>query len=343
MERHLSPEDARGATSRQPDSTATLADDFSRALAAPDIALARRIVSDALVDGASPGRIYVEVVRPALSRLQLDGTAVRERLIASACRAILADIVGALPVTDSVGPGRAALLSCRSDGIERIDGELAIDFLEADGWAVQRLHGPRAALSLGPAARADSIELAVAVVAGPEDALRLAPACTALRRLPDPPVVLLCDFTGRSDWPAASTALGADAFCCDPEELALNASRRLPAAGIRRWGVQISRRRDTLVLTPTGRLDAISARRLADVVTSRIGTFSRLIIDLRDLAELSVAGLEDVCGWRDRGSLQGLELQLIGDQAVRSRIGALGPGAPPLDAVVALADAAVGE
>lgn len=335
MERHLTAEDARRPANRLSDSAATLVHDFCAALSASDVALARRLAIDALAAGAAPGRLYVDVVRPAFSGIDFDGPAVHERMLAVGCRAILADLVGALPVATSVGPGRAALLSCRQDGIERVDGDLAIDFLEADGWAVQRLHGPRAALSLGPAARPDSVELAVAVVAGPEDALKLAPACTALRRLPDPPVVLLCDFTGRSDWPAASHALGADALVSDPQELVLQAALHLPAAGIRRWGVQISRRSDALVLTPTGKLDIASAKRLADVVRSRIGTFSRVVIDLRDLAEFSSAGIEDVCAWPVGGALHDVDVLLVGDKAVRSRIDALGLNPP-----VALSDAA---
>lgn len=336
MERILTPDDARGAGIWASDYPAQLALDFRRALTETDVAHARRLVTGALAEGAAPGRLYVEVVRPAFSGLEFDGPDLRARSSAVACRAIMADLVGALPVSESVGPGRAALLSCSRDGVERLDGDLANDFLEADGWAVQQLHGPRAALSLGPAARPESIELAVAVVAGPEDALRLSPACTLLRRLPDPPVVLLCDFTGRSDWPTASVALGADAFVSDPEELVLQAALRLPADGVRRWGVQISRRGSSLVLTPTGKLDAVSAQRLADVVRSRVGTFARVVVDLRDLADFSSGGLEDLCAWPDAGALPDVELVLVGDPGVRSRIDALG-----MSARVALADPAL--
>ena len=336
MERHLTSEDARGATSRVAVSAVALASDFRESLTAMDVASARRIVAEALTDGAAPGRLYVEVVRPVLSELSLEGQGMHGRVLAVGCKAIFAELVGALPITERAGPGRAALLSCRTNGIERVDGDLAIDFLEADGWAVQHLHGPEAALSLGPTARPGSVELAVAVVGGPEDALRLAPACTLLRRLPDPPVVLLCDFTGRSDWPTASVALGADAFVSDPQDLVVQAASRLPANGVRRWGVQISRRGDSLVLTPTGRLDLASAERLADVVRSRIGTFARVVIDLRDLAEFSSGGVEDVCGWPDSGSFEDLDLLIVGDSGVRSRLIALG-----IESAVPLADSTV--
>lgn len=337
MERHLTPgqltpEVVRGVlsphpdSSRQPDSSPTLAHDFAQALSVPDVKLARRLVVGSLESGCSPGRLYVEVIRPALSACELDGSGIEAQLFASLGRTIMADLVRFLPATVGGGDGRTALLTCGVSTIEQLDALVVTDFLEADGWVVQRLHGPRAALDLGPASRADGIELAVAVVAGPEQSLRLAPACTEMHRLPDPPVCLLCDFTGRLDWPGASAALGADAFISDPQELLWEAAGRLPAGVTRRWGVSIARRHGALVLAPTGRLDDTSARRLADVVQSRAGTFTRLIVDLRDLAEVSRRGIEDVCSLCESGDLAGVEVQLIGDAAVRTRIDALGTG-----------------
>jgi anti-anti-sigma regulatory factor len=277
----------------------------------------------------------VQVVRPALSAAPLDAGTIEAQLLSSLGRAILADFVGALPRTVGGGAGRAALLSCGESTLQQLDGLVVCDFLEADGWAVQRLHGPRAALELGPASRAAGVELAVAVVGGPEEALRLAPACTEMQRLPDPPVCLLCDFTGRSDWPTASTALGADAFISDPRAVPPRGAGGRPAGITRRWGVSIARRSDALVLSPTGRLDATSAGRLAEVVESRLGSFARLVIDLRDLAEISTGGVEDICAWQGNAPLADVELLLVGDAGVRSRIDALG-----MDRPVLLADAA---
>lgn len=294
-------------------------EDLSHALAVADVPLARRIVNAALTAGTSPGRLYVEFVRPALNGLRMDDETDQARAVAGACSAIVADLTAALPRTQHIGPGRAALLSCSREGVGRVDADITTAFLEAGGWAVQRPPGSDSALALGPAVRADSVELAVAVVAGPQDALRLAPACTALSRLADPPVVLLCDFTGRSDWPSASVALGADALISDPQELMSQAVGRLPAYGTRRWGVGIARHDDALVLSPTGRLDGTSAGRLAEVIQSRVGTFARLIIDLRDTAEISNAGVEQILGWRKSGPLRDVDVLIVGDTGVRSR------------------------
>ncbi len=337
VERYLTAEDVRGAARRPPGSAATLADDFSQALRAGDVGPARGLILGALAQGVAPGRLYVDVVRPGLQQLDLDGPAAESgRETAELGQALIADLAGALPLTLGGGAGRAALLSCGELTIERLDGDVVAAFLEADGWAVQRHRGPEAALSLGPASRAGGVELAVAVVAGPDAALRLAAACTDMNRLPDPPVCLLCDFTGRSDWPAASIALGADALISDPQELLEQAARRLPAGETRRWGVSIATRDDALWLVPTGRLDGTSAERLAEVVESRIGRFSKLVVDLRDLAEISPAGVKGILEWSRNGPLKDVPVQLVGDADVRTRISALGPAA----AVLPLADAA---
>ncbi len=268
---------------------------FCSALAAPDVRGARRMIAQAADAGALPGRLYVDVVRPALAELQeLDHT-FRRRLAAGIGDAIVADLASHVPLTGAHGSGRAALLTPREDGVEGVDGTIAIDFLEADGWSVERLVGDASSATPAHALTQDgAVELAVAITAGPEDALRLAPMCTALRRLADPPVIVLCDFTGRPQQRAATSALGADAVAHDPGELITQAAHRLPGPGIRRWGVRLQRQDGALILAPTGRLDPVSVARLAEVAVSRLGTFSRLVVDLRDLAEIDEGGMSDL-------------------------------------------------
>jgi hypothetical protein len=181
------------------------------------------------------------VVRPALVELQGPGRRVGARLAAGIGEAILADLVTHLPAQRS-GGGRAAVLSCRDHGIEAIDGTVAMDFLEADGWKVERLRGESPEREVRELVGAGRVELAVAVATGPGDALRLAPVCTELHRLADPPVIVLCDFSGRSRRRAASSALAADVIAHDPDELLRGAAQHLPAPGVRRWGVGLARR-----------------------------------------------------------------------------------------------------
>jgi hypothetical protein len=279
------------------------------------------MVAQAADAGVAPGELYVSVVRPGLAELQRPGLSVPARLAAGIGEAILADLVARLPVSERPGAGRAAVLSCRDHGIEAVDGSVAMDFLECDGWTVDRLEN-EVSESVTEVARTRGIELAVAVISGPEDALRLAAACTELRRLPDPPVIILCDFSGRSRQSAASTALGPDAVTSDPQELVRCAARRLPGPGLRRWGVRLSRRGSDLLLAPTGRLDATSVGRLADVAATRQGSFDRLVVDLSDLAEIMPAGVTALGLWPAR--LPGIDLRLVADPQARRRLDATG-------------------
>jgi ABC-type transporter Mla MlaB component len=102
------------------------------------------------------------------------------------------------------------------------------------------------------------------------------------------------------------------------------AGQRLPGPGLRRWGVRLSRAGHALTLAPTGRLDGTSVTRLADVALTRMGTFDRLLIDLRDLAEIDVAGVRDLAGWPQLVGFGDVELRVVTDNDSRIRIGAAG-------------------
>jgi hypothetical protein len=209
----------------------SLAAAFRAALAAPDVRGARTMVREAAQAGAPAGRLYVDVVRPALVELQSPGRTVGARLAAGIGEAILADLVAHLPAAGA-GARRAAVLSCRDRGIEAVDGTVAMDFLEAAGWTVRRLQQESPERDVPALVGGDRVGLAVAVANGPADALRLAPICTELRRLADPPVIVLCDFSGRPHQRTAFSSLGADAVAHDPDELLPCAAQRLPGAGM---------------------------------------------------------------------------------------------------------------
>jgi anti-anti-sigma regulatory factor len=282
---------------------------FGEAVEQPDIRGARQMIVAALDAGSSPGLLYTAVVRPALAGLQSAGQSAGGRLAAGVGEAILADLVAHLPRVAPSGTGRAAVLCCPDTGIESLDGTVVADFLERDGW---RVHRTTSGLSTGSddarsPAWGGSVELAVAVIAGPHDALRLAPMCTRLHRLPDPPVTILCDFSGAS----AHGAPGADDVVGDPQALLRSATRRLPLQGRRRWGVGLRRDGETLVLSPTGTLDVISVKRLADVAVSRAGTFTRLVLDLREIAAVEGPGLRQLIALPDQIGLQGAELTAV--------------------------------
>jgi hypothetical protein len=324
VEGHPDPGGALPAAPAQAGPLTALAGAFRAALEASDVRRARTLVAEAADGGAAPGRLYVEVVRPALAARPSSPPTARSRRGGEIGESILTELVGRLPATAQRGLGRAAVLSCRDHGIEAVDGRVAMDFLERDGWNVERLAADATRASAQELTRGPGVELAVAIVAGPEDALRLAPVCTALRRLPDPPVIILGDFSGRSRHRAAPAALGADAVADDPGELVRCASERLPGTGVRRWGVRLSRSGDTLVLAPTGRLDATSVERLTDVVLTRLGSFDRVVLDFRDLAEVEDAGVRALDAWRSLPALDGIELQALLDRGARTQLAGAG-------------------
>lgn len=299
---------------------APLANAFRAALGGSDLPRARALMTRAAAAGTSAGALYVGAVRPGLVDLQGSGHDARSRW---ATETILSDLVSLRAAGRSSGAGRAAVLCCREHGIQAVDGGVAMDFLQADGWSVDRL---RAGPSLPDAAAAASagIELVVAITEASQDAAALGRACAGLRRLTDPPVTVLCDFSARPETRAASMALGADAVARDPEELVGCAARQLPASGQRRWGVRLSRLGAMLSLTPTGCLDSPSVGRLADVAFSRSGTYSRLVVDLRDLAEVRDAGLRRFAGWPNLPALLDVDLVAVAGSELRRALTAYG-------------------
>jgi hypothetical protein len=322
------PHSPRAPWAPGPDSAlAGLAASFRAAVEAPDVRAARAMITTAADGGVTGGRLYVDVVRPTLAALAGPDGSPTARLAAGIGEAVLADLVRRLPVAEPGAGRRAAVLSCRTVGIEAVDGNLAMDYLEVGGWTVERLNDD-GLNPAGPELAHGAVELVVAVIAGPEDALRLASACTELRRLADPPVILLCDFSGRSAAAAAPAALGADAVVRDPDELVRCAAQRLPGPGQRRWGVRLSRSRDTLLMAPTGCLDATSAGRLADVALTRLGSYSCLVLDLGDVAEIKPDGVRALAAWPELLSAGTVQLQLVDDPGSRAMLDRTGVGLP---------------
>jgi anti-anti-sigma regulatory factor len=152
-----------------------------------------------------------------------------------------------------------------------------------------------------------------------------------LRRLPDPPIIVLCDFaSARADRWAES--LGADAVARDPEALVHCVAARHPGPGRRRWGVRIERGPGNLRLSPTGRLDATSAGRLEDVVASRRGTFERLVLDLSDVVGVDPTGARALARWPAWLRESGTELAVVAGTDARAALHAAGALVPLADA-----------
>jgi hypothetical protein len=306
--------------------TQVLAQGFREAVRRPELRQARALLADAMSAGVPAGILYVRVVRPALAEFDEDPLASRaqRRVLGELGESILNDMLSRGPLGRARGAGRVAILARQEQGIHALDGSVTAAFLQADGWWVESLPEQvlHSAGSRTQALRAPSLgaELVVANLGAPSDAMWINPACTDLRRLADPPVILLCDFSALSRAASWLTSLGADAVVQDPDDLVRAAASRLPPGGRRRWGVRLSRSVETLTLAPTGRLDAVSAGRLADIALSRLGSFHRLALDLTELAGIEEEGLEHLRRWPEQLPLAEVELVALASPSIRARL-----------------------
>lgn len=303
---------------------ASLSVSFGAALATPNVALARAIVAGAAEAGAAPGRLYLEVIRPALARLVHEGPAPRVHLAADVAATVLAEVLETRPRSSDTASGRVAVVAHGSEGMHAVDGHAATEFLEWGGWCVERLRPGPTDPALTDLARGGAVELAVLVVGGRGNVGGLAPICIELRRASDPPVIVLADFGGRARPRATLMALGADDAVVDPDALLRSAAARSPEPGRRRWGVRLHRSGATLTVAPTGCLDATSVDRLADVATTRAGSFERLIVDLRDLSGIEPSGVRALTAWPADVECGAAQRELLVDTAVRAALHQVG-------------------
>ena len=297
----------------------SLAVSFAAALAVPNVTLARAVVTGAAEAGASPGRLYLDVIRPALVRLTGDGPPAQGRLAAELAATVLADVLETRPHRADTASGRVAVVAYGDEGLHAADGHAATEFLEWGGWRVERL-GLSPDAGRTDLARGGAIELAVLVVGATDEVSGLGKLCTALRHSSDPPVIVLADFGGRPRPRATLMALGADDAVLDPDALLRTAVDHSPAPGRRRWGVRLRRTGPTLTIVPTGTLDATNAGRLVDVAASRTGTYTRLVIDLRDLSDIGPDGVGGLAAWAAGVAADDVKRDLLVDPVVRGAL-----------------------
>jgi CheY-like chemotaxis protein len=259
------------------------------------------LLVDAADRGVTLGRLYVDVVRPVLERAGAvwssgAGTAT-DRLAVGSVQAALAVVAGR-PVEGAAmrGEGRQALVSVGAAVLDSLDGQVIVDVLCSDGWTVTEVAAGTDAEQVAQMAGERHVQLVVMPTSNAADLLLSAATYTLLRRMPDPPVIVACAF-GRATDDRRARAAGADAFVNDPDDLLRYIDRCLPTHGTRNWGVRLRRLGETLVVAPTGDLDAGSVRRLRQVVDSRVGSFESLVIDGRDVASVDGDGARTLREW----------------------------------------------
>lgn len=206
------------------------ADAYLAALAAHDGRAARGTVDAALADGASVADVYLDVLQPALY-------AVGDRWAREACT--VADEHFATALTESImgalGPrlrgepseGRLAVLTCTPEERHCVGLRMVSDVLQSEGWEVLELGASLPASDLAALVddeRPDAVGLSTSTAGrlpGVEEAL------SALRALPDPPVLVVGGQFWTAEAAALAPSLGADHVVRDARMLAPLLERRL--------------------------------------------------------------------------------------------------------------------
>ena len=214
-----------GAAAIRPDADDgidALRDAYVAALLAPDARGARRLIDEACDAGVPVADLYLRVLHPALHEIgrlwQNARIAVAdEHLATQITGSVLAGLAGRL-TPGSSGAGRKAIVSCSPGELHVLGGRMVSDFLEADGWEVLPLGADTPADALAALAGDEGVELVALSTALPSHLLAAGTACAALRRLPNPPLIVAGGQAFAGDERRAR-AVGADAYAGDPATL----------------------------------------------------------------------------------------------------------------------------
>ncbi len=205
------------------------------AILTPEARSARRLVLDAAAAGTPVARLYLDVLRPALHEIgalweQARIGVAQEHLATQITQSVLAELSLSLTGDASVGAGRSAIVSCSPGELHVLGGQMVADFLEADGWEVMLLGADVPAGEVAALAREHSVELVALSTALPAHLLAAGVVCAALRRLPEPPLIVAGGQAYRGDRRRA-LAVGADELAEDPEGLLRLLAARAAADG----------------------------------------------------------------------------------------------------------------
>jgi ABC-type transporter Mla MlaB component len=260
----------------------------------------RRAVATALAGGASAEHVYATVVRPALAPFAVPGRGgavadARQALTLSTAHAALAELAPAHAISQD-GRGRRAAVLAPPGALGELDARVLADALESSSWTVELI-----ALIQAPDAVVATIEhiapeLVLVPAADPAQVLAAQEACSLLRRLTQPPLVVGVAFGAAAG--GGPPALALDHHLDGTDALAPLLHRRLGATvGDVAWGVRMRRQADGLVVTPVGVLDATTALRLREVVETRRELYPHIVIDLSSLLRAEQSGLAALVAW----------------------------------------------
>jgi MerR family transcriptional regulator, light-induced transcriptional regulator len=218
-----------------PPDLATVRQRYLDHLLTPDARVAWAVVVEALRDGVPPGRIYLEVLTPAMVAIgDLWETAqigvAQEHLATQITQTVLARLAPSLEETGgALATGdrrRLALVAGTPHELHAIGPRMVADFLEASGWETLLL-GPDTPsadiVALARERRPDVVALSTSLSF---NLLAAGRVFAALRRL-DPTPLLVAGGRAYEDLPDRALAMGADVFAADPELLVGELALRL--------------------------------------------------------------------------------------------------------------------
>jgi hypothetical protein len=257
----------------------------------------REAMEAALAEGTGAGATYRELIRPFLAAADDGGGGPlgddRRAVTRSAAQAAVAELAGALP-TSGEGLGRRAAVLVPTGVLGELDGRMLADALEAAGWSTALIGLDRDAPATCDEVVDARVELLVLPVANAAQVLASQHALSLIRRLNAPPLIVGVTFSEDG-----GSAVAADHVCGDVDTMGPILRRRLGgghAAGVP-WGVRMHREGTTLVVAPSGLLDATTVPRLREIVETRRTLYPAILIDLRELDALTESGLAALATW----------------------------------------------
>jgi methanogenic corrinoid protein MtbC1 len=216
---------------------ADVRDRYLEHILTPDARGAWNVIGVALEDGAAPGRLYLEVLAPAMVEVgRLWETArigvAQEHLATQITQSVLARLAPSLE-QQNAGQPRLALVSGTPHELHAIGARMVADFLEAAGWEVLLL-GPDAPqqeiVELAQRRRPDVVALSTSLSF---NLLAAGRVFAALRAHCTPVPLLVAGGRAYEDDAQRAGLMGADVFARDPETLIAELAARLPLRAAR--------------------------------------------------------------------------------------------------------------
>jgi MerR family transcriptional regulator, light-induced transcriptional regulator len=192
-------------------------------LLAPDARGARDLARTALESGVSASALYLQVITPAMHEIgrlweSAQITVAQEHLSTQISQMVIATLGGQIAGGEPIGAGRAAIVASSPGERHALGGAMVADFLESQGWDVLALGADIPVHELIDLTQDREAHVVALSTALPGNLLSVTRTCQLLRRLPNPPLIVVGGRAYRGD-ESRATAVGADAFADDPETL----------------------------------------------------------------------------------------------------------------------------